>query len=106
MEQYLQKCDPLSYKLILAPLISYIYIPHFSKVTNTRINPMNVLSLQEKLTSTNLKFNYITSFFLFGLYFFFFCLSVPKKTKTKIEKTHQKAHHQELLAYSFVAVLN
>lgn len=34
--------------------ILYIYIPHFSKVTNTRINPMNVLSLQEKLTSTNL----------------------------------------------------
>jgi hypothetical protein len=26
----------------------YIYIPHFSKVTDSRINPMNVLSLKGK----------------------------------------------------------
>ncbi len=37
MEHGLQKCEPLSYKLILAPLIYYIDLSHFSKVTNIRI---------------------------------------------------------------------
>jgi archaellum biogenesis protein FlaJ (TadC family) len=74
---------------------------------------MNILSLQGKLTSTNLNSTLYNFFFFFSFNFFFFLSfcskrsrkNKKKKKKKKKKKTHQKAHHRGLLAYSLVAVL-